>query len=143
MEKQPQLILIADKDTSLFCDKTASIASCQFCEGRWYICYTSAPNRPYPYSSGRVQVLTLQQTLDGRDYLAFIAGKQFFGIEKILDFGTWVQLQFNRKPNCSYPKDQVILQKNCLADADKPPLQSAWLSTILIFWTINTRESKA
>lgn len=118
MDKQPQLILIADKDTGLFYDKTASIVSCQFREGRWHICYTSAPNRPYAYTSSRVQVLALQQTLDGRDHLVFVDGKQLFDVEKILDFGLWIQLQFSSKPSQSYPEEQVHLQKNCLADAD-------------------------
>ena len=36
MDKQPQLILIADKDTGLFYDKTASIASYQFCRDEVY-----------------------------------------------------------------------------------------------------------
>ena len=76
MDKQPQLILIADKDTGLFYDKTASIASYQFCRDSCIICYTSAPNRPYNYARSRVQVLTLQQTLDGKDHLVFVDGKQ-------------------------------------------------------------------
>ena len=84
MDKQPQLILIADKDTGLFYDKTASIASYQFCRDSCIICYTSAPNRPYNYARSRVQVLTLQQTLDGKDHLVFVDGKQLFDVEKIL-----------------------------------------------------------
>ncbi len=114
----PHLILIKDKETGAFCDKTASVASYQFCGDTCEIRYTSAPAKPYPYARSRVQVLDLQQTLTGREYLVFVDGMQVSDIEKILDFGAWVQLQYSNKQDCSYPKIRVLLQKNCLADAD-------------------------
>lgn len=36
-----------------------------------------------------------------------------------MDFGTWMQLQFSRRPSRSYPDAQILLKKNCLSDADK------------------------
>ena len=112
MEDTRHLILINGQD------KTESVASYRFQDGICEVVFTGSP-KPYHYRGGKVQVLAVQRRIDPAGQIIVVNGAAIPQVEEILDFGPFYRLRLNGRKSLTYPKAQVELQKNCLADVEQ------------------------
>lgn len=105
-----QMILIKGKD------QTDCVASFRFCNGMCEVIYVSTPNKTYRFQDRNVKVLSLQKTIDPDSVIVIAKGKKLNTVQAILDFGAYYRILFDEKLPLSFPKDDVELQPNCLAD---------------------------
>lgn len=112
MEDTRHLILIDGQD------KTDSVASHRLQDGICEVVFTGSPKH-YHYRGGRVQVLAVQRQIDPAGQIVVVGGAAVPQVEEILDFGPFYRLRLTGRKSLTYPKDQVELQKNCLADVEQ------------------------
>ena len=105
-----QMILIKGKD------QTDCVASFRFCNGMCEVIYVSTPNKTYRFQDRNVKVLSLQKTIDPDSVIVIAKGKKLNTVQAILDFEAYYRILFDEKLPLSFPKDDVELQPNCLAD---------------------------
>lgn len=109
MDQEKYLILINGQD------KTDSIdyfqMQGQYCE----IVYANSL-KSYRYRCDKVQVLELQQCLKPDEWIVEAGNCSLADLDEILDYGIWYRFVRVGKKTISYPKTDVLLHRNCLAD---------------------------
>lgn len=109
MDTQKELLIVNGKD------KSNSVASFRFCGGKCNIVYKNSP-KVYSYNSSNVQVLALQKVIDPSVVVVQKDGKTISGITGLYDFGEYIKITCSGKKDVSYPKNDVEIDGNCLAD---------------------------
>lgn len=109
IELDKYLILINGKD------KTDSVASYHFQNGTCEVVYSSSPKH-YHYRAEKVEVLKVQGRMNPSQFIITVDGNTLFQVEEILDFGLFYRFIRTDKKTLTYPRGQVKLQKNCLAN---------------------------
>jgi len=110
-----QLLIINGKD------KSNSVASFQFSNGKCNVVYTSSP-RVYSYNSSNVRILKLQKSIDPNSVMVTVKGSRISGAEQLLDFGDFYRIVRSGRKDLSYPKQDVQLEKNCLGSSSSRTL---------------------
>ena len=110
MDARKNLIIIKGKD------RTDSVADFRFHSGKCEIVYSSAPEKPYSYLSSNVEILPLKKQIDPAQVIVRENGQSISEIDRILDFGAFYRIVRNGKKDLSFRREEVQLQRNCLAD---------------------------
>ena len=110
MDARKQLILIKGKD------QTDEVASFRFHDGKCEVVYTSTPNKKYNFQSSNVEILPLQKKIDSAQVIVAVNGQTIREIEELLDFGSHYRIVRKGKKDLSFPRSEVQLRQNCLAD---------------------------
>ena len=108
MDIRKQLIIIKGKD------KTADIRQLTSAGSKYIIIFNSFP-KEYRYSKANVQIFTLQAEISPKEYTAVVKGRRYPAFDSILDFGPWYKIIVRGKAKL-FPREQVKLIENCLAD---------------------------
>ena len=106
------LILINGKD------KSDSVSSFRFQNDMCQVVYHGS-SKPYHYRAEKVQVLEVQDRLDPSQLIITADGTPLLQVDEILDFGPFYRFLRMGKKALTYPKCQVELQKNCLANQNQ------------------------
>lgn len=109
MDSQQYMLLINGQD------KTDSVASFRFQDGMCEVVYASSP-KPYRYRAEKVQLLKVQSRIDPTQFIITVDGNPLLQVDEVLDFGPFYRFLRTGKTALTYPKSQVELQKNCLAN---------------------------
>lgn len=96
-------------------DKTDSIAGVRFQDGMCEVIYANSP-KPYRYRAEKVQLLKVQSQIDPSQLIVAADGNLLSQVDVILDFGPFYRFLRTGKKALTYPKGQVEIQKNCLAN---------------------------
>ena len=96
-------------------DRTDSVASFRFHDGRCEVAYTSAPDKRYDYLRGNVEVLPLRQKLGPGQVIVTVNGQAVGDFDELLDFGAYYRVVRSGKSDLSLRKSEVRLLPNCLA----------------------------
>ena len=110
MNARKHLIIIKGKD------KTDSVASFRFRNGKCEVVYTSSPGRTYSFQSGNVEILSLQKQIDPAQVIVTAKGQTIGEINEILDFGAYYRIIRKGRKDLSFHRSEVRFQRNCLAD---------------------------
>ena len=108
MDREKYLILINGQD------KTDSVKEFQPCGDACDVVYTSSP-KVYHYQGGKVKILELRQRIDPAGLIVTVKGVRMAHVDEILDFGSFYRVICNGKKALSYPREDVEIQRNCLA----------------------------
>lgn len=108
MNTRKQLLIVNGKD------KSDSVASFHFANGKCDVVYTSSP-RVYSYNESNVHILDLQKTIDPQSVIITAKGSRISDVDQLLDFGEFYRIVRSGKKDLSYPKRDVVLETNCLA----------------------------
>lgn len=109
MDTRKQILIVNGKD------KSDSVSSFQFANGKCDIVYTNSP-RVYSYNSNNVKLLKLQKAIDPGRVILSVKSSVIFDVDQLLDFGEFYRIIRNGKKDLSYPKYDVKIEHNCLAD---------------------------
>lgn len=109
MDREKYLILINGQD------KTDSVKEFQPCGDACDVVYTSSP-KVYHYQGGKVKILELRQRIDPIGLIVTVKGIRVTQIDEILDFGSFYRMICTGKKTLSYPREDVEIQRNCLAE---------------------------
>lgn len=109
MDREKYLILINGQD------KTDSVKEFQPCGDTCDVVYTSSP-KVYHYQGGKVKILELRQRIDPIGLIVTVKGIRVTQIDEILDFGSFYRMICTGKKALSYPREDVEIQRNCLAE---------------------------
>lgn len=109
MDKIKYLLLIDGQD------KTDSVANICFQGGICEVNYIGH-GKTYRYNKDRVELLKVRKHLNPSDFIITVDGSTLLQVERILDFGDFYRFFLASKETVTYPKRQVVLQKNCLAE---------------------------
>lgn len=109
MDGEKYLILINGED------KTASVAHFQFQDSKCEVVFINTPT-VYRYQSSKVQVLELRQRINPAGLIVSVRGVCISQVDAILDFGPFYRIVSTGKKARLFHKDEVELQRNCLAD---------------------------
>ena len=101
MDARDRLIIIKGKD------RTDSVSSFQFHDGKCEVIYTSAPNKTYSFQRSNVEILPLQKKINPTEVIVTANGKTINGIDELLDFGGYYRIV--RKKNSILEKCAVPL----------------------------------
>ena len=112
MDSRNYLLLINGRD------KTDSVDSFKFQDGMCEVSYTGSP-KVYRYHAEKVQLLEVQKRINPFEYIIAVEGKTLHQVDEIQDFGSFYRFLRAGKKALTYSKDQVELQKNCLAEKKK------------------------
>ena len=96
-------------------DKTDSVASFRFQNGMCEVVFNSSP-KLYRYRAEKVQLLKVQSRINPSEFIITVDGNPLRQVDEILDFGYFYRFLRSGKKALTYPKAQVELQKNCLAE---------------------------
>ena len=110
MNAQKRLIIIKGKD------KTDSVASFRFHDGKCDVVYTSSPGRIYSFQNRNVEILPLKKQIDPAQVIVTANGQTFGEIDEILDFGAYYRIIRAGRKGLSFHRSEVQFQRNCLAD---------------------------
>lgn len=110
MNVQKRLIIIKGKD------KTDSVASFRFHDGKCDVVYTSSPGRIYSFQNRNVEILPLKKQIDPAQVIVTANGQTFGKIDEILDFGAYYRIIRAGRKDLSFHRSEVQFQRNCLAD---------------------------
>ena len=110
MNAQKRLIIIKGKD------KTDSVASFRFHDGKCDVVYTSSPGRIYSFQNRNVEILPLKKQIDPAQVIVTANGQTFGKIDEILDFGAYYRIIRAGRKDLSFHRSEVQFQRNCLAD---------------------------
>ena len=110
MNAQKRLIIIKGKD------KTDSVASFRFHDGKCDVVYTSSPGRIYSFQNRNVEILPLKKQIDPAQVIVTANGQTFGEIDEILDFGAYYRIIRAGRKDLSFHRSEVQFQRNCLAD---------------------------
>ena len=110
MDARDRLIIIKGKD------RTDSVSSFQFHDGKCEVIYTSAPNKTYSFQRSNVEILPLQKKINPTEVIVTANGKTINGIDELLDFGGYYRIVRNGKKDLSFRRCEVQFQQNCLTD---------------------------
>ena len=95
-------------------DRSDSVASFHFANGKCDVVYTSSP-KVYSYSESNVHILDLQKTIDPQSVIITAKGSRISDVDQLLDFGEFYRIVRSGKKDLSYPKRDLVLETNCLA----------------------------
>lgn len=110
MQRMTSLVIVNGKD------RTDSIISCKFQNGKYDIVYSNTP-RTYSYNASNVKILKLIQSIDPKSVIFKAKGCIISNIDQILYLGEYYRVIRANRKDLSYHKEDVELQKNCLYDA--------------------------
>ena len=108
MDRGKYLILINGQD------KTDSVEDFRPCGDACDVVYTSSP-KVYHYQGGKVKILELRQRIDPAGLIVTVKGVRIAQVDEILDFGSFYRVIRTGKKALSYPREDVEIQRNCLA----------------------------
>lgn len=108
MDREKCLILINGQD------KTDSVEDFRPCGDACDVVYTSSP-KVYHYQGGKVKILALRQRIDPAGLIVTVKGVRMAQVDEILDFGSFYRVIRTGKKALSYPREDVEIQRNCLA----------------------------
>lgn len=109
MDREKCLILINGKD------KTDSVEDFRPCGDACDVIYASSP-KVYHYQGGKVKILELRQRIDPAGLIVTVKGVRMPQVDEILDFGAFYRVIRTGKKSLSYPREDVEIQRNCLAE---------------------------
>lgn len=109
MDREKYLILINGQD------KTDSVEDFRPCGDACDVVYTSSP-KVYHYQGGKVKILELWQRIDPAGLIVTVKGVRMAQVDEILDFGSFYRVIRTGKKALSYPREDVGIQRNCLAE---------------------------
>jgi primosomal protein N' len=109
MNTRKQLLIVNGKD------KSDSVASFHFANGKCEVVYTSSA-KVYSYNASNVHILDFQKTIDPQSVIITARDSRISGVDQLLDFGEFYRIVRSGKKDLSYPKQDVVLEKNCLAN---------------------------
>lgn len=109
MDSEKYLLLVNGQD------KTDPVASFRFQDGMYQVVYNSSP-KPYRYRAEKVQPLKVQRRINPSEFIITVDGDPLQQVEEILDFSLSYRVLRSGEKALTYPKAQVELQKNCLAE---------------------------
>ena len=109
MDREKCLILINGQD------KTDSVEDFRPCGDACDVVYTSSP-KVYHYQGGKVKILELRQRIDPAGLIVTVKGVRMTQVDEILDFGAFYRVIRTGKKSLSYPREDVEIQRNCLAE---------------------------
>lgn len=98
-------------------DKTDSIASYHYKNGRCYITYGNSM-KEYAYNSSNVQVVPLQKVINPTGLIITARGWQIPDATVLEDYGAWYRIIRANGMTKTYLKQEIVVQGDCLADAD-------------------------
>ena len=96
-------------------DKSDSIASFHFANGKCNVVFTSSP-KVYNYHASNVQVLNLQRTIKPQDLIVRVKGSQLSNVDQILDYGAFYKIISRENKDFLCLKSDVVLEANCLTN---------------------------
>lgn len=96
-------------------DKTDSVMSFQFEDGKCHVQYSNA-SKVYSYNASNVQILKLQRKIDPQSVIVIVKDRQIIGIEEILDFGQFYRIVRKDRKDLSCYYTEIKLLHNCLSD---------------------------
>lgn len=108
MDREKCLVLINGQD------KTDSVEDFRPCGDACDVVYTSSP-KVYHYQGGKVKILELRQRIDPAGLIVTVKGVRMAQLDEILDFGSFYRVIRTGKKALSYPREDVEIQRNCLA----------------------------
>lgn len=108
MDREKCLILINGQD------KTDSVEDFRPCGDACDVVYTSSP-KVYHYQGGKAKILELRQRIDPAGLIVTVKGVRMTQVDEILDFGAFYRVIRTEKKALSYPREDVEIQRNCLA----------------------------
>ena len=96
-------------------DKTDSVISFQFEDGKCHIQYSNA-SKVYSYNASNVRILKLQRKIDPQSVIVIVQDRQIIGIEEILDFGQFYRIVRKDRKDLSCYYTEIKFLHNCLSD---------------------------
>ncbi|WP_186579753.1 AAA domain-containing protein [Aquibacillus kalidii] len=109
MDIEKELILIKGED------KTEQIQNCHFHNGKYTIKYYNS-QKEYGYNESNITRLTNPINIDANTSIVYEHAKPISGINRILDFGSYIKLTFNNRYTKVYPSSTISMEKTALAN---------------------------
>lgn len=97
-------------------DKTESISSCLYEDGKWQI--TFERGKTYSYNYFNVQWLKNPVLLDSATTIVYMHSQPVSGIAKIFDFGDYIRICFVTGYKKVYSRQEITLEQSCLIKSD-------------------------
>ena len=132
MDREKYLILLNGQD------KTDSVKEFRPCGDSCDIIYTSSPQVYHYYQGSKVKILELQQRIDSTGLIVTVKGVRMTQVDAILDFGLFYRIVRAGRRALSYPREDVEIQRNCLADQNAFPPRDRYLP----LWPESEPESR-
>lgn len=111
MDARKRLIIIKGAD------RTDSVASFRFRNGKCEIVFIGKPDKTYSFRSDNVEILNLQRKIDSAQVVVTANGQTVSGADEILDFGAYYRMTRKGKADLSFRINEVQLRQNCLANS--------------------------
>jgi len=93
MDCEKQLILIKDKNSNKFIDKTHEITSCRYDHGQYQVIFNNSA-KAYPYGHSNVVSLYNPKIIDVSNTIVYINKKLRNDATKAYDFETYIRISF-------------------------------------------------
>ena len=97
-------------------EKTESISSCLYEDGKWQI--TFERGKTYSYNYLNVQWLKNPVLLDAATTIVYMHSQPVSGIAKIFDFGDYIRICFVTGYKKVYSRQEITLEQSCLIKSD-------------------------
>ncbi len=113
-----EMILIRDKKTNQFEDKTTQIASLNIIENQVAIIYQGT-SKTYYYNIRNVKVLNIANIINTDQVIVYLDGFPLKDPENVLDFKEYIRIIDQNQRATSYHKSRITYDRSCL-DAKRP-----------------------
>ncbi|OEG00141.1 DNA/RNA helicase [Vulcanibacillus modesticaldus] len=108
------LILIKNKQTNEFEDKTTKISSVEYLNNRVIMVTYSGTNKVYKYNFVNIRVFKDPEIINLENLIVYIDEIPIENVSSVLDFGEYIRIIDNNKNTTTYHKSRVSFQSSIL-----------------------------